>query len=327
MDNFKVSVVIPAYNAEKYLRDCLKSIKQQTYRNFEIIVVDDCSFDNTFKIAQAEGAIVIKNRKNLGEGASRNIGARKALGEIIAHTDSDVVVPKNWLEKIINDMEKFNVKCVAGGYAKCFGNSFIERFPHFELVFRRRDIPKFVQTAVGNNFASTKDIFFEAGGFGEKYKCEDIILSYKISRKNLIYWDKDNGVYHHFRDKLSSYLKQQYYFARDTVVTYYRCPELFFLKTHQGRQLYFETIFIYLFYILLIFKIEFSFLPLFLIMLMNINFLAFLSKNKVNWFKSLGIILLRDFACSLGVISGIIHSLLIFVKDKILIIKLTKNNL
>lgn len=318
MNNPKVSVIIPAYNTERYLGDFLKSIKQQTYKNFEIIVIDDCSTDNTFKVAQEEGVMVAKNKKNLGEGASRNIGAKFSKGEIIAHTDSDVVVPKTWLEKIVKDMKDFNVKCVAGGYVGLLGDSFIEKFSHYELIFRRKEMPKFVKTAVANNFTCTREVFFEAGGFPEKYKCEDMILSYKITRKHLIYWDKNNGVYHHFRDKLSGYLRQQYYFARDTVLTYARYPGLFFVRTHQGRQLYLEIILIYLFYFILFFKPTFSFLLLLIIVGLNLNFLVFLNKNKVNWLKSLIVILLRDFTCSLGVISGIIYSLLDIFKMKIL---------
>ncbi|MFC1701018.1 glycosyltransferase [Patescibacteria group bacterium] len=310
MNNYRISIVIPAYNAERYIRDCIKSIKRQTYKNFEIIVVDDCSIDKTFNIAQDEGIIVVRNKKNLGEGASRNIGARISKGEIIVHTDSDLTVPTTWLERILKDMKKFNVKCVAGGYAGSLGDSFIEEFSNYELSFRRRGMPKFVKTSVTNNFACDKNAFFEVGGFPEKYKCEDMVLSYKLSKKNLIYWDNDNGVYHHFRDSLLGYLKQQFYFSRDTVLTYLKYSELFFVRTHQGRQLYLEIILIYLFYIILFLKPIFSFFPLLIIVFINFNFLISLYRNKIGWLKSLIVILLRDFTCSFGVIVGIICSLL-----------------
>ncbi len=314
----RVSVVIPAYNAGRYLRECLQSIKQQTYKDFEIIVVDDCSTDDTFKIAQEEGAIVARNDKNLGQGPTRNTGIKLAKGEIIANTDSDVIVPPKWLENILADMARFNVDCVGGGYIGLAGNTFVEGFSFFELLFRRKNFHGFVKTLVGNNFACSKKILEEIGGFPThfKYTCDDLYLSYKISKKHLIYWDQDNGVYHHFRNKVYNYLRQQYFFAKDTVLTYYWYPELFFLKTHQGRQLYLETILVYLFYALLFLKPVIAVLPLALIMLMNVEFLVFLAKNKISWLKSLGLVLLRDFVCSFGVISGIIHVFLALLKIK-----------
>jgi len=315
-ENPLVSVVIPAYRAEKYLTGCLKAIKEQSYKNFEIIVVDDFSPDRTLDIAKEAGAKVARNEKNLGEGASRNVGAKLAKGEIIAHTDSDVVVPRTWLEKIVKDMKEFGVGCVGGGYSGSIGDSFIQRFSHFELAYRRQHLPKFVKTLVANNFASTRDIFFEAGGFPEKYKCEDMILSYKISQKHQIYWDKDNGVLHNFRDSLKAYFRQQYFFARDTVLTYYRQPKLLKLKTHQGKQVYIEAILTFLLYLTLIFVWQYFLIPIVLIFLINIPFLTYLQKNKLNWLESFLIIFWRNVVCTWGVMVGAWYIVLDILKFK-----------
>lgn len=300
---YKISVIIPAFNAEKFIEKCLISLKEQTFKDFEIIVVDDGSRDKTAEIAQ-KYARVVKNKINLGEGQSRNVGAKEARGDILVHTDADVVTPPDWLQNILRIMEEREVRCVGGGYRGSVGQSFLEKFCFLELAYRRGNIEGYVNTTVSNNFACDKNVFFECGGF-DGYKCEDLRLSFRISRKYKIYWAKNNGVYHHFRNSLKSYLKQQFYFARDTVWSYFKYPEMFLIKTHQGRQLYFEVLFVLLFFLLLIWKPIYAFIILLLIAIINIGFLGFLCDKKIPILKSLGVIFLRDFASFFGVISGL----------------------
>lgn len=89
----KVSVIIPIYKVEKYLRQCLNSVVNQTYKNLEIILVDDGSPDNCGKIcdeyAQSDGRIIVIHKKNGGLSAARNDGIQRATGDWIAFVDSD----------------------------------------------------------------------------------------------------------------------------------------------------------------------------------------------------------------------------------------------
>lgn len=311
------SVIIPAHNAEKHLGACLESLQNQNYKNFEIIIVDDCSTDKTAALAAAFNVKIINNEKKQGEGIARNRGATQAQGKILVHTDSDVILPPDWLQRIVKDMREQNVECVGGGYSGSLGEGFIEKFAFLELAFRRRNMPQFVKTLVGNNFACTKDIFLKAGGFGEKYKCEDMVLSYKISRLTKIFWDKENGVKHLFRNSLKGYLKQQYYFARDTVITYWLYPAILLVKTHQGKQIYLETILTFLFFIfILILNPLLAAICLAFITLINLPFLRYLQNNDLPALKSLAIIFLRNLASSWGLIAGFIYLLINFRKIK-----------
>lgn len=95
-----VSVIIPAYNAEKTIEACLDSIMNQTYRNYEVIVVDDSSVDNTSTIIKKYPVKLIRAPKNLMAGGARNLGLKYAQGEIIAFTDADGITDKNWLNNI-----------------------------------------------------------------------------------------------------------------------------------------------------------------------------------------------------------------------------------
>ena len=90
--NKKVSVIIPTYNRATTIIKSINSVLNQTYSNFEIVVVDDNSDDNTkdiIKQIQDDRIIYIKNKKNLGAASARNIGIKNATGELIAFQDSD----------------------------------------------------------------------------------------------------------------------------------------------------------------------------------------------------------------------------------------------
>jgi len=118
MKNPKISVIIPVYNGEKTLRQCLNSVLDQTYNNYEVIVVDNNSTDSTKGIIQE----FEKNNKKIkyvfepekGRGAARNKGVTQSKGDIIAMTDSDCVVPRNWLEELTKPLRKENEEVVMG---------------------------------------------------------------------------------------------------------------------------------------------------------------------------------------------------------------------
>jgi len=106
-----ISVIIPAYNEEKYLPVCLASLKKQTYPPLEIIVVDNNSTDKTAQIAKKFGVKVVFEKKQ-GIAYARDVGFKAAQGEIVARTDADSEIPPNWLEKIVKIFQT-NPKAVA----------------------------------------------------------------------------------------------------------------------------------------------------------------------------------------------------------------------
>lgn len=121
----KVSVIIPVYNVERYLRECLDSVTNQTLTDIEIICVNDCSPDNSLHIlqdyAQKDGRIKIINlEKNVGQGIARNIAIEKVLGEYIQFLDADDWLNVNAFEKLYNYAKKMNVDYVEYTYNKYF---------------------------------------------------------------------------------------------------------------------------------------------------------------------------------------------------------------
>lgn len=109
----KVSVIIPAYNEEKYISKVLESLMNQTVRPDEIIVVDNNCQDKTAAIAKKFGATVITEKKQ-GITPARNKGFDSAKFEILARCDADVILPKDWIAKIIKDFKKGDIDALSG---------------------------------------------------------------------------------------------------------------------------------------------------------------------------------------------------------------------
>lgn len=121
-----VSVVVPIYNVEKYLNECLESIVNQTYRNLEIILVDDGSPDNCPKMcdewAQKDSRIKVVHKENAGLGMARNTGIEKANGDYIFFFDSDDYVDVTIVEKCLKSAVSNNSDVVIFGRYNVYSN-------------------------------------------------------------------------------------------------------------------------------------------------------------------------------------------------------------
>src|SRR3989344_828131 len=103
-----VSAILPVYNEEKTIGDCLKSLFKQTYKSLEIILIDDGSTDQTPQLIKryreknpSIPKIVILNQNHKGPGTARNLGAKYARGEILVFVDADMTFDKNFIKDLI----------------------------------------------------------------------------------------------------------------------------------------------------------------------------------------------------------------------------------
>ena len=103
-----ISVIIPVYNVENYLEECLKSVQNQTYTNIEVLLVNDGSTDNSKQICerycQEDSRFLLINQENQGLSAARNKGVEISTGEYIVFVDSDDIIKTNYLEKLMQYM-------------------------------------------------------------------------------------------------------------------------------------------------------------------------------------------------------------------------------
>lgn len=117
----KISIIIPLYNKEQYIARCIESIQNQSFQDFEIILIDDCSSDKSIKIihkmAETDNRIkCISHEKNLGTMKARETGYKNAKGEYIVFVDSDDTLPVDALEILHNEITKSGTDIVIGGF-------------------------------------------------------------------------------------------------------------------------------------------------------------------------------------------------------------------
>lgn len=125
-----ISIIIPIYNAEKYLSRCINSLICQTYKNIEIICVNDGSKDNSYnilqKMADTDSRIVIINQENLGVSAARNNGMKYSKGEYLMFLDADDWFDSEACEKALNKIETKNYDVVCFNYKTVINGKFFK---------------------------------------------------------------------------------------------------------------------------------------------------------------------------------------------------------
>lgn len=203
MNDLFVSLIIPNFNGEKYLSVCLSSILKSSYKNFEILIIDDGSTDKSVRVIKSfqkkdKRVELIKNSINIGAAASRNKAVRKAKGEIVVFLDNDTEVKKDFLSQLIKpilkdkkvgatqalllDFENRDIIQMAGGR--------LMRETGWLLSFNHKDNYKKVKNdlkekeivAISAAFAVRKEIFNKIGGFDEKeaVTTEDLDFCWRV---------------------------------------------------------------------------------------------------------------------------------------------------
>ena len=116
----KVSVIVPIYNSEKTINRCVESIINQTYKDIEILLINDGSIDNTLNIlndyANKDKRIVVINKKNEGVSKTKNLGIKKAKSEFIMFVDSDDYIDKEAIKKLVLLQKKDNLDIIKFHY-------------------------------------------------------------------------------------------------------------------------------------------------------------------------------------------------------------------
>ena len=210
-----ISFYVPAYNAERTIKDSITSIQNQSILPDEIILIDDCSIDKTVKIVKSEffNVKIIVNKQNMGLGYSRNLGIKESKNDIIAAIDADVILDKYWMEKLIHEIEKKNVSMCGGKmdeylldnkinlwrakyYSQNWGN---------KLVFN----PPFL---FGCNTIVIKSLWNRVNGYDEKFKTngEDINFIQKIKSQtdSQIIYQPEAKCFHLQDDNIESLSKR-----------------------------------------------------------------------------------------------------------------------
>jgi glycosyltransferase involved in cell wall biosynthesis len=233
----KVSVVVCAYNAARTLPECLRSLGQIDYPDYEVILVDDGSKDNTPAIAAEFPQIVYVRQKNRGLSVARNVGAERATGEIVAYTDADCVADADWLRCLVQAMENQQVDAIGGpnitphndGWsAQCVAVS--PGNPSHVMLddCRAEHIP-------GCNMAFRRNALMRLGGFDPQYRQagDDVDMCWRlIDEGGVIGYAPGGFVWHHRRETVGAYLKQQIGYGKAEALLHFKHPQRFSVAGH-----------------------------------------------------------------------------------------------
>jgi glycosyltransferase involved in cell wall biosynthesis len=228
----RISVVICAYNAERTIRPCLESLRTLRYPNYEVIVVNDGSTDQTLQIAQEFSEVRIIAQENRGLSAARNVGSAAAAAEIIAFTDSDCVVDPDWLTYLALTFTTGGFVAVGGPNlpppedsrtAACVASS-----PGGPTHVLLND--EVAEHIPGCNMAFRKDVLDKVGGFDPVFRAagDDVDLCWRLQNEgHVIGFSAAALVWHFRRNTVTAYLKQQMGYGAAEALLYFKHPYRF----------------------------------------------------------------------------------------------------
>jgi GT2 family glycosyltransferase len=210
----RVSVVICAYNAADTLEDNLRSIDQLTYPDYEVILVNDGSKDRTSEIGRAHPRVRVVDTPNQGLSAARNVGLAEATGDIVAYTDADTRVDRDWLTFLVQPFVNSDVVGSGGPnvvpaddppIAQC-----IARAPGGPTHVLLDD--RIAEHVPGCNMAFRRDALLAIGGFNAVYlrAGDDVDVCWRLQARGWkIGFASAALVWHHHRNSVSAYWRQQ----------------------------------------------------------------------------------------------------------------------
>jgi len=180
-----VSIIIPVYNDPKGLEKCLEAVTCSNFENFECLVVDDNSSDDTTSVAKQFPVKVIELCENNGPAHARNCGAKASSADILLFIDSDVLIFPDTISKIVQAFqEQKDVAAIIGSYDdEPHERSVISEFKNLFHHYVHQKSSELASTFWAGCGAIRKKVFMEAGGVGESFKrpaIEDIELGYRL---------------------------------------------------------------------------------------------------------------------------------------------------
>jgi O-antigen biosynthesis protein len=227
----KVSVVVCTYNGGRTLDQCLRSLRDVDYPDYEVIVVDDGSMDDTAEILARFPEVTAIRQPNKGLSVARNVGLAAATGDVIAYTDSDCFADPDWLTHLVYQLERSGAAAVGGpnltpddGWlAACVAASPGQPTHVLESDQVAEHIP-------GCNMAFRRDALLAVNGFDPVYRKagDDVDLCWRLQQAGMwITFAPGAFVWHHRRQGPRAYLKQQAGYGEAEGLLYFKHPDRF----------------------------------------------------------------------------------------------------
>ena len=188
-----ISVVIPAHNAARTLGECLQAIRCSNYADYEVIVVDDASTDDTAQVAAEHGCHVTRSPENVGAARAKNLGASETTGDIVLFTDADILLQPDTLRLVAEDFKDPTVAAVVGLLGQRlrydnFSSQFKNLWMHY--TYTRLAAGNGAERGVGVFFTSIaairRSVFLQMGGFDPNYRGASVTEDIEFGQRLLL---------------------------------------------------------------------------------------------------------------------------------------------
>lgn len=293
-----VSIIIVNWNGKKWLKNCLESLLVQTYKEFEIILVDNLSTDDSIEFVEHNfpKIKVIKNKQNLGLSMGNNIGIKKAIGKYVLFMNNDTWVEKDFLEKLILFYKKNDYDVVAPREAKYDGEkqalyvTTIDPLGHYVYLSGDKYIGKKSFYLTGVCLLFSRQLYLETNGFDNNFfmYCEEVDWFWRLNLlgKKYSYAD-DIFVYHEGAGSIGKGIKYETFLWRNQntlqmLLKNYKLPNLLLILPLYFLQNLIEILF---FIIILKPNISFSYINGWLFVLRNMSIIEkrrrIIQKNRI----------------------------------------------
>lgn len=211
----KVSIVVPVYNVALYLAECIESIINQTYKNIEVIIVNDGSTDNSKEICESyekkDDRIIFITKQNNGAASARNCGLNSVTGEYISFVDSDDILELNYIERLVTTLKENNADIAVCSYYNLYKNVVKEQVYEYQLIccsdeeYLERFLDDWTCGLIWNKLFKVnviKNIRFEEG-----HKIDDEFFTYRcvMNSKNIVLF---NEPLYYYRWRSSSVMRE-----------------------------------------------------------------------------------------------------------------------
>jgi O-antigen biosynthesis protein len=224
-----VSVIVCTHNGARTIRDCLESLRRLDYPQFEVIVVNDGSLDQTAAVARAYGVRVITTEPH-GLGSARNTGLAAATGEIVAYIDDDAYPDPHWLTSLAATFQTTGHAAVGGPNIAPPGDGFIADCvagapggPVHVLISDRE-----AEHIPGCNMAFRTEVLREIGGFDPQFRVagDDVDICWRLQQRRwTIGFNPAAVVWHHRRNSIRAYHRQQREYGKAEALLARKWPE------------------------------------------------------------------------------------------------------
>lgn len=233
-ENIKISVIIPFYNAQEYLKKCLETVVNQTVKEIEIILIDDASCDDSIQMAQdfakTDSRIkILTNEKNKGQGYSRNLAVEQAKGKYVAFVDADDWLELNMYEELFKKAENTDADIAKCQFYHVYSDQkekyrYTGLIQDYDKVYKYSDNPLVLLgqsvSVVWNGMYKREFLLNKALKFNEKIKYEDTLFHWQafIEAEKIVFTDEYLYFYNRSNEGSdTAKIKKYYYFILENL--------------------------------------------------------------------------------------------------------------